>query len=253
MKTTLYYFTATGNSLSTAKLLSEQLENCQLKAVSAYFKDSKVLEDAAMVGIVCPVYYGTVPYPVRELLNKLVFTAENPYIFLLNTYKGHCGAAAQRVDLLLQSRGQKLSFAGGVPMPGNSFINKPGKDEESLSLQKQNLSAFAEELSKKPVQDFDHSELLPLRPVDYPNNFRAMLAEDSCIGCGTCVQVCPMSNISLTEGKALIGDDCATCLACFHWCPVEAIIMSKQEGIERRFKYHHPDVSLNDILAQKQK
>ena len=34
---------------------------------------------------------------------------------------------------------------------------------------------------------------------------------------------------------------------------VEAIIMSKQEGIERRFKYHHPDVSLNDILAQKQK
>ena len=61
-----------------------------------------------------------------------------------------------------------------------------------------------------------------------------------------------MNNISLKDGKAIIGDDCATCLACFHWCPVEAIIMSKQEGIERRFKYHHPEVSFTDILAQKE-
>ena len=181
MNCTLYYFSATGNSLTTAQLLAEQLENCRLKAVTSCFKDSKIIEDGEMVGIVCPVYYGTVPYPIRELLNKLVFTAEHPYLFLLNTYKGHCGAAAQRVDLLLQSRGQKLSFAGGIPMPGNSFLNKPGKDEESLSLQKENLALFVEQLKQKPVQDFDHSELLPLRPVDYPNNFRGILAENSCI------------------------------------------------------------------------
>ena len=253
MNCTLYYFSATGNSLTTAQLLAEQLENCRLKAVTSCFKDSKIIEDGEMVGIVCPVYYGTVPYPVRELLNKLVFTAEQPYLFLLNTYKGHCGAAAQRVDLLLQSRGQKLSFAGGIPMPGNSFLNKPGKDEESLSLQKENLALFVEQLKQKPVQDFDHSELLPLRPVDYPNNFRGILAEDNCIGCGTCARVCPMNNIALIDGKAVIGDDCATCLTCFHWCPMEAIVMSKQEGIERRFKYHHPAISLADILAQKEK
>lgn len=252
MSCTIYYFSATGNSLSTAKILAQQLGDCQLKPVSSCFKNSKVIEEREMVGIVCPVYYGTVPYPVRELLNKLVFTAKSPYIFLLNTYKGHCGAAAQRVDLLLQSRGQKLSFAGGVPMPGNSFLNKPGKDEESLSLQKENLALFVEQLQQNPVQSFDHSEILPLRPVDYPNNFRGILAEDSCIGCGTCTKVCPMNNISLKDGKAIIGDDCATCLACFHWCPVEAIIMSKQEGIERRFKYHHPEVSFTDILAQKE-
>lgn len=251
MSCTIYYFSATGNSLSTAKILAQQLGDCQLKTVSSCFKNSKVIEEREMVGIVCPVYYGTVPYPVRELLNKLVFTTKRPYIFLLNTYKGHCGAAAQRVDLLLQSRGQKLSFAGGVPMPGNSFLNKPGKDEESLSLQKENLALFVEQLQQNPVQSFDHSEILPLRPVDYPNNFRGILAEDSCIGCGTCTKVCPMNNISLKDGKAIIGDDCATCLACFHWCPVKAIWMSKQENIARRDQYHHPNVKLQDIIEQK--
>jgi len=87
--------------------------------------------------------------------------------------------------------------------------------------------------------------------VDYPNNFRGIEAEDTCIGCGTCARVCPMENITVAEGKAWIGDDCATCLACFHWCPVEAIRMSKAPEIARRRKYRHPDVTLKDILEQK--
>ena len=52
------------------------------------------------------------------------------------------------------------------------------------------------------------------------------------------------------NGKAIIGDECATCLACFHWCPREAVYMSKQEGIERRSKYHHPDVELLDFILE---
>ena len=65
MSCTIYYFSATGNSLSTAKILAQQLGDCQLKTVSSCFKNSKVIEEREMVGIVCPVYYGTVPYPVR--------------------------------------------------------------------------------------------------------------------------------------------------------------------------------------------
>jgi Pyruvate/2-oxoacid:ferredoxin oxidoreductase delta subunit len=60
-----------------------------------------------------------------------------------------------------------------------------------------------------------------------------------------------MNNIAIVDGKAKIGDDCSTCLACFHWCPKEAIWMSKQENIARRSKYHHPDVTMADIMAQK--
>lgn len=38
----------------------------------------------------------------------------------------------------------------------------------------------------------------------------------------------------------------------FHWCPQEAIWMSKGEDeMKRRFKYHHRDVTMTDILKQK--
>jgi formate hydrogenlyase subunit 6/NADH:ubiquinone oxidoreductase subunit I len=95
--------------------------------------------------------------------------------------------------------------------------------------------------------------LIPLSKVAYPNNFRGITVDENCIGCGICAQICPMENIRIENGRAVIGDDCATCLSCFHFCPQEAIWMSRQENIARRSKYCHPDVTLRDILAQKEK
>jgi formate hydrogenlyase subunit 6/NADH:ubiquinone oxidoreductase subunit I len=55
------------------------------------------------------------------------------------------------------------------------------------------------------------------------------------------------------DGRPQVGEDCISCLSCFHWCPQEAIWMSKaEEPMQRRFKYHHPDVTLQDILRQQE-
>ena len=250
MSTTIYYFSATGNSLTTAKILAEKLPDCRLVPVAAVKNQSKIIENSDVVGFVFPVYYGNMPYPVREAVAKMVFNPET-YIFSCSTYRGHAGPSAKRLDQLLRTRGQKLSLSLGLPMPGNSFINEPQTDAEYLAKQTENIAAFAPRILARETEDFADSAVLPLTPVDYPNNFRGITAEDACTGCGVCLQVCPMNNISIENGRAVIGDDCATCLACFHWCPEEAIWMSKQENIARRKKYHHPDVLLADIIAQK--
>lgn len=260
MSVTLYYFSATGNSLTTARILAEELGDCRLVPVSAVKDEAKVMETADTVGFVFPVYYGEMPYPVRELLGKMVFQPES-YVFMLNTYRGHGGAVAQRMDALLRTRGQKLALAMGIPMPGNSFINAPEKDKEYLEQQHANIAAHLDAIRNREVNSYFSEEVLPLRPVSYPNNFRGITADENCIGCGTCLKVCPMNNIVLKDGKAVIGDNCATCLSCFHWCPKEAIWMSKKEemwdrmkqDIARRSKYQHPQVTLADIAAQKAK
>lgn len=46
---------------------------------------------------------------------------------------------------------------------------------------------------------------------------------DRCIGCGTCVQDCPLDAIRLKKKKAVIGDRCSECGACLRVCPEEAI------------------------------
>ncbi len=250
MKTQLYYFSATGNSLTTTYLLSDILGDCELIPVKDLQNQTKIIVSAERVGFIFPVYYGNMPWIVRNTLSRMVFQP-NTYAFLFTTQRGHTGAVAQRFDQLLRTRGIALSLARGIALPGNSFISDPVVAEKQLKEQVSNVHEQATDIQNGLVEDYSTSSLLPQTPIDYPNNFRGITADETCIGCGICVSVCPMKNIELIDGHANIGDDCITCLSCFHWCPKEAIWMPKQEGIERRTKYHHPDITLDMIRAQK--
>lgn len=247
----LYYFTATGNSLTTARRLASGLDDCSLIPVVSALRQRIILEEADAVGFVFPVYFSDMPCIVRELISKMVF-APDAYVFAVPTCRGHAGACHQRMNQLLMTRGQKLSLAVNVNMPGNSYINEPGVDEMHLANQNAAIEAILPLIRAREARDYSESALLPLVKTAYPNNFRGITAEaDKCTGCGLCAELCPMENIILREGKAVIGDVCATCLTCFHWCPNEAIWMSRQENIARRSKYRHPEIKLKDILAQK--
>lgn len=249
MKTILYYFSATGNSLTTAKLLAAGLENCELIPIASLMGEETVIADADAVGYVFPVYYGDMPYPVRATVQKTTYRPDS-YLFTVMTYRGHSGKAADRLNALLQTRGTKLSYACGVTLPGNSYINEPEVDAAYLAAQKDAVAALLAPIQSREMMNFSHEELADT-PVTRPGNFRGIMADERCVGCGTCVQLCPMENIRIENGKAVIGENCSTCLACFHWCPIESIWMSKQENIARRKKYHHPDVSFWDIVGQK--
>jgi ferredoxin len=51
------------------------------------------------------------------------------------------------------------------------------------------------------------------------------LDQEKCVGCGTCLLVCPHAVLSLTNGKIGIEDRdaCMECGACARNCPVEAL------------------------------
>ena len=52
----------------------------------------------------------------------------------------------------------------------------------------------------------------------------AVVDEDTCIGRGACVDVCPVDAISMNDDKAKIdSDSCTDCGSCVDECPVEAI------------------------------
>ena len=46
---------------------------------------------------------------------------------------------------------------------------------------------------------------------------------DDCLGCGACVEECPVNAISEKDGKYVINaEECVDCGACAGACPVEA-------------------------------
>ena len=70
MKTTLYYFTGNGNSLSVARKISEKLGDAELISVVSQMKtDKAITAPSGRVGIICPVYDAGIPAIVRDFLH----------------------------------------------------------------------------------------------------------------------------------------------------------------------------------------
>ncbi|MDM7991830.1 MAG: 4Fe-4S binding protein [Candidatus Fermentibacter sp.] len=54
--------------------------------------------------------------------------------------------------------------------------------------------------------------------------------ENTCIGCGLCVDACPQNAMTLTGGRAVINpDSCTSCGQCVLVCPVNAITDTKYD------------------------
>ena len=50
------------------------------------------------------------------------------------------------------------------------------------------------------------------------------VSADDCVGCESCVPVCPVEAISMNDGKAVIDQEkCTECKSCIEACPVDAI------------------------------
>ncbi|EQG17212.1 4Fe-4S binding domain protein [Clostridioides difficile DA00062] len=59
---------------------------------------------------------------------------------------------------------------------------------------------------------------------------------DKCIGCGKCVELCPLNNINLKNKKPVWKNNCTHCMACICGCPTEAIeYKNKTQNRERYY------------------
>lgn len=53
---------------------------------------------------------------------------------------------------------------------------------------------------------------------------KAVVNQDACVGCESCVSACPVSAISVDGGKAKVDEGtCVECGSCVSTCPVGAI------------------------------
>ncbi|MDD2680121.1 MAG: EFR1 family ferrodoxin [Candidatus Omnitrophica bacterium] len=258
MKTTIFYFSGTGNCLKAARDLAGELGEAQIVNLAAVI-DKELDLSAEAIGLVYPVYAFGMPLIVRRFIKKLK-NGSDKYFFAIVTAGGFAADTLGQNARLFKSQGQKLAAGFFIRMPGNYT---PFYEICSIDAQNKMFAQEGERIreiarmvkAKKPgkiergnwlvnrfLSDMIYTLAAPLMPFE-DKNFRA---DDKCNGCATCVRVCPVKNIRLADGKPQWLHRCEQCFACLHWCPQEAIQCGKNTS--KRKRYHNPAVKLEDII-----
>jgi ferredoxin len=260
MTATIYYFSATGNSLSVARELVAQLDNARLVPIARAMREP-VPDSSDIVGIVYPVYMFGLPLIVRDFFAALKVRS-GAYVFGVATLGGLPGRPHSQARAILKVRGIELAAGFSVLMPGNytplyGAISHE-RQQKMFAKCRIKVTAIANAvrsrqrlaLEEKPfLANFLLNALLyrggsAQIPLSGQKGFRV---DESCTKCGLCAKVCPVSNIHFdSSGRPTWLNHCQSCMACLQWCPVEAI--QYKTLTKGRKRYHHPDISAQDIM-----
>ncbi|MCU0631503.1 MAG: EFR1 family ferrodoxin [Methanolinea sp.] len=263
MKTLLYYFTGTGNSLAVAKGLCSRLGDCELEPIaSAVRTPGPIVPAADRIGIVSPLYFYGLPSIVADFSRRLDL-AKVRYAFAVITMGGAGGSAALRqIDGILNDgpgrRGIDAGFS--VRMPGNYLMMygalKEGRRERTLKGADRRVEEIARMVnggvrkkpSWSPFASLIQGLMYPRFIAGVHDADRKFTVDDRCTACGTCAAVCPVENIHLVEGRPTWLHRCEQCMACIQLCPTRAIQAGpKTEGRER---YRHPGIEIGMLKEQ---
>ena len=260
MKSEVYYFTGTGNSLVVARDIAREID-AELISIPSALNKGSVKVNTKVAVIVFPVYMWGIPLIIERFIKKIE-NLQDKLVYAIVTYGGMPGATVNILEKKLKSCGGKLAAGFTVRMPGNytpmygaipeekqkkmfnnwstkvkiiaEYINneKQGKKETSNLLTNLIFSSLIYNLSAKHIPEMDQS----------------FWKDEKCDQCGICQTVCPVSNIQSNNGTPIWKGHCEQCLACLQWCPQQAIQYGKNTLTRKR--YHHPQVDLSDILNQ---
>jgi ferredoxin len=259
MTTGIYYFSGTGNSLKVARDLADELKDAELISI-AKTGGSVPNPEYEKIGIVFPVYMWGVPLIVSDFLKKL--KNSKSYFFAVATYGGMPGAAIVQVSDLLKASGIKLSSGFAVRMPGNYTpmygAIPEGKQKKMFEEAAKKVKTIAEFVISGKSNKLEKS--FPIINWLLTNKFYSFAAphihemdkrfrvDEKCTSCGICEKVCPVSDITLKNGKPVWHNRCQQCLACLQWCPAEAIQYGK--STEGRKRYRHPQSKVQDFIMR---
>lgn len=248
---TVFYFSATGNSLHAAHVISSQYIKSEL--IKIEYSKIERHPNNEVVGFIFPVYMGTLPDIVELFLENFPFE-KGVYYFAIGTYYKYKGSALSAANKILINRGINLSYAGCVPTVGNCLMEyevsehkRPKILTKAESLTKIIAIEIRNEVIRIPLRYSKLSDKIHkwLFKTIFGKAYKKFTLDASCISCGRCVKVCPVKNISLLEGKPQWGKTCTACHACVHWCPKNAINVGGSKG---RLRYHNPTITIDEIV-----
>lgn len=258
MKTVIYYFSATGNSLKVAKDLAENLGDTTLVSIPKVI-NSELNLSVDSIGIVFPVYCWGMPLMVAKFIKKL--KAEHAkYFFAVATCGGSAAGTLLQTKKGLAQQNVKLAAGFVIQLPTNYIIWGEAISEERQKKMfdkwNERLSDIVNLIKNQEEHDIEAGSFLSnfflskalysVSMPNFPKMDKSFWSDNNCNQCGICKNICPAGNIELNDGKPVWNHKCEQCLACIQWCPKQAIQYGKKT--QGRKRYTNPFVSLKEFI-----
>ena len=244
----IFYFSGCGNSKHAAETIAAGL-NDKLIFIPEAAREGRFdyeLAEGERLGFVFPIYAWAPPKLVLDFIQKLIVKVpelvEGPtYVYFACTCGDECGLAEKVFSKAVEAKGWALSACFSMKMP-ETYIGMPGFKLDTEEKAKQKIEAANATLTrniprllhKEHFAEMDKGKAAWLKTYlingsfnKYATDDKKYLSTEECIHCGKCVEVCPLKNITLEDGRPKWNGNCTMCMSCYHHCPVNAIQYGK--------------------------
>jgi ferredoxin len=240
---TLFYFTATGNSLDIAKKLASKL-GARLRSIPQEHALTAFSDN--VIGVIFPVYAWNIPAIVTRFLRRVALNAE--YKFAVVAHGGDPGNIGGVLAKLLYLDNVYTVETWSNYLPFNSDVLPVATDAS------RDIEAIASSVASQERKGFPYSDMDPFNVAPWAHQAMDYRWRKDCTACGICAKVCPAANYIWDAGEPdangvpmfKFSDHCEGCMACLQNCPTAALHMPNEPT---RYRYRNPNITLDEIIA----
>lgn len=248
----ILYNTSTGNSLYVAKKIAKAFDGCEILSINKLLKERRFNIEDDVIGFIYPIHWAGVPIVVYDYLSKIKINTD-AYIFAV----GVSGGGSANTAFYLTNKLLKRNINNYLTIKYISNYTRIGTNptqkriDSAIGKYESKIDKFVEVLKnhesakcnfRKGIGCYEYKIF-----KDYlKNKDKNFNVNDRCTGCGMCVKICPVENITLQNNKPIWNGRCTDCMACINICPKKAINIGKITIKKNR--YRNPYISTDELI-----
>lgn len=242
------YFSGTGNTKHCVEKLVKGLDENALVFALENKATLNAIRNSEMIFFGYPVQYSNLSKIVRDFIinNANIFYGKK--IFIITTMGLFSGDGAGLSARLFRKYG--ATILGGLHIKMPDCIGDVKVLKRPLQVNKQ-IVVNADAKIDKAIAEIKNNRY-PKEGINLLYHLAGLFGQRlyfysktqkyytkikvdnaKCVKCGLCANLCPMSNINITDSSIIFCGKCTMCYRCFSHCPQKAITIIGKKVIEQ--------------------